>query len=82
MRVQLNDACKANRDCHFIYLLYLEKSLEKNNVKFLLDASPQPESEISKLAEVFVEATDSLKAAMLHKKPLVKGPIIEHWVRG
>ncbi|MBC7755861.1 MAG: hypothetical protein H7Z20_04295 [Bdellovibrio sp.] len=29
MRVQLNDACKANRDCHFIYLLYLEKALEK-----------------------------------------------------
>ena len=79
MRVQLNDACKANRDCHFIYLLYLEKGLLKNKVKFLLDASPQPESEISKLAEVFVEATDSLKAAMLHKKPLVEGPIIDHW---
>ena len=78
MRVQLNDACKANRDCHFIYLLYLEKGLEKNNVKFLLDASPQPKSEISKLAEVFVKATDSLKAAMLHKKPLVEGPIIDH----
>ena len=71
--------CKVNRDCHFIYLLYLEKGLEKNNVKILLDASPQPESEISKLAEVFVEATDSLKAVMLHKKPLVEGPIIDHW---
>ena len=79
MRVQLNDACKANRDCHFIYLLYLEKGLLKNKVKFLLDASPQPESEISKLTEVFVEATDSLKAAMLHKKPLVEGPVIDHW---
>ena len=79
MRVQLNDACKANRDCHFIYLLYLEKGLLKNKVKFLLDASPQPESEISKLTEVFVEATDSLKVAMLHKKPLVEGPVIDHW---
>ena len=30
MSAQLNDACKANRDCHFIYLLYMEKT----NVKF------------------------------------------------
>ena len=57
----------------------MEKGLLKNKVKFLLDASPQPESEISKLTEVFVEATDSLKAAMLHKKPLVEGPVIDHW---
>ena len=28
--VQLDDACRANRDCHFIYLLYTEKT----NVKF------------------------------------------------
>ena len=103
LRTQLNDACKANRDCYFIYLLYLEKGLEKglekdlektlektfekasekglekNNVKFLLDASPQPESEISQLAEVFVEATEPLKTAMLYKKPLVEGPVIDHW---
>ena len=75
MRVQLNDACKANRDCHFIYLLYLEN----NNVKFLLDASPQAESEISQLADIFVEATESLKVAMLQKKPLVEGPVTDHW---
>ena len=75
MNVQLNDACKANRDCHFIYLLYIEKT----NVKFLLDASPQPASEISKLAEVFVEATEPLKAAMLHERPLVEGPVTDHW---
>ena len=75
MNVQLNDACRANRDCHFIYLLYMEKS----DVKFLLDASPQPASEISKLAEVFVEATEPLKEAMLHKRPLVEGPVTDHW---
>ena len=75
MNVQLNDACKANRDCHFIYLLYMEKA----NVKFLLDASPQPASEISKLAEVFVEATEPLKEAMLHREPLVEGPVTDHW---
>lgn len=75
MNVQLNDACRANRDCHFIYLLYIEKS----DVKFLLDASPQPASEISKLAEVFVEATEPLKEAMLHERPLVEGPITDHW---
>ena len=23
MNVQLNDACRVNRDCHFIYLLYM-----------------------------------------------------------
>ena len=65
MNVQLNDACRANRDCHFIYLLYMEKS----DVKFLLDASPQAAAEISKLAEVFVEATEPLKEAMLHQRP-------------
>jgi diguanylate cyclase (GGDEF)-like protein len=75
INVQLNDACRANRDCHFIYLLYMEKS----DVKFLLDASPQPASEISKLAEVFAEATDALKGAMLQKMSLVEGPITDHW---
>lgn len=45
----------------------------------MLDASPQPESEISQLAEVFVEATDSLKSAMLHEPPLVEGPVTDHW---
>jgi diguanylate cyclase (GGDEF)-like protein len=75
MSVQLNDACKANRDCHFIYLLYMEK----RQVKFMLDASPQPASEISHLAEVFVEATDALKEAMLHERSLVEGPVTDHW---
>ncbi len=75
MSAQLNDACKANRDCHFIYLLYYEQS----KVKFLLDASPQPASEISHLGEVFVEATEALKDAMLHQRPLVEGPVTDHW---
>lgn len=75
MQAQLNAACKANRDCHFIYLLYLDKQ----EVKFLLDASPQPLAEISQLEEVFVEATDALKHTLLHKKSLVEGPVTDHW---
>jgi diguanylate cyclase (GGDEF)-like protein len=75
MNAQLNDACKANRDCHFIYMLYIDKL----QVKFLLDASPQPASEISHLGEVFVEATDALKNALLHQQSLVEGPVTDHW---
>ena len=58
---QLKQACEANKNCHFIYLLYIEQ----NQVKFLLDSSPQPASEISHITEVFVEATDLLKKKML-----------------
>lgn len=29
MSAQLNDACNANRDCHFIYLLYYKQSKVK-----------------------------------------------------
>lgn len=75
MEAQLNAACRANRDCHFIYLLYLDR----DQVKFLLDASPQPLSEISKLEEVFEEATDALKRSLLRKKPLVEGPVTDRW---
>jgi diguanylate cyclase (GGDEF)-like protein len=75
MEAQLNAACKANSQCHFIYLLYLDQ----DEVKFLLDASPQPPSEISQLQEVFAEATDALKRALLHKKTLVEGPVTDHW---
>ena len=75
LNAQLNDACKANRECHFIYVLYIEQ----NDVKFLLDASPQPPSEISHLGEVFVEATQALKEALLLKKSLVEGPVTDHW---
>ena len=75
VETQLNKACKANRDCHFIYLLYGDKQ----QVKFLLDASPQPASEISQLGEVFVETTDQLKRAMRTKKMLLEGPVTDHW---
>lgn len=75
LEIQLKNACKANRDCHFIYLLYLES----NQVKFLLDASPQPPSEISQLGEVFVEATDDLKAAMDSRQAFVEGPVVDRW---
>ena len=75
LNAQLNDACKANLECHFIYMLYFEQ----NDAKFLLDASPQPLSEISHLGEVFAEATEALKEALLHKKSLVEGPVTDHW---
>ncbi len=72
---QLKSACKANRDCHFIYLLYKEA----DQVKFLLDASPQPPSEISHLGEVFDEATDELKKAMELQQAFVEGPVSDRW---
>jgi diguanylate cyclase (GGDEF)-like protein len=75
LHAQLNDACKANRECHFIYALYIEDS----KVKFLLDASPQPPKEISHLRDVFDEATEELKDAMYRKKTLVEGPVVDRW---
>jgi diguanylate cyclase (GGDEF)-like protein len=75
LEMQLKNACKANRDCHFIYLLYKES----DQVKFLLDASPQPPSEISKLEEVFVEATNDLKLAMESRQAFVEGPVTDRW---
>ena len=76
---QLNSACKANRDCHFIYLLYEDIEQNGQQVKFLLDASPQPPSEISQLGEIFVEASDELKRAIKIRKPYVEGPVTDHW---
>ncbi len=76
---QLNSACRANRDCHFIYLLYEDNEQNTQQVKFLLDASPQPPSEISQLREVFVEASDELKRAIKTRKPYVEGPVTDHW---
>jgi diguanylate cyclase (GGDEF)-like protein len=75
LNAQLNDACRANRECHFIYALYIEDS----KVKFLLDASPQPPKEISHLRDVFDEATEALKDAMYRKKTLVEGPVVDRW---
>jgi diguanylate cyclase (GGDEF)-like protein len=76
---QLNSACKANRNCHFIYLLYVQNQKNKLQVKFLLDASPQPPSEISHLGDVFVEASDALKRGMQTRKSLVEGPVTDRW---
>ena len=75
LEMQLKNACKANSECHFIYLLYQDN----NQVKFLLDASPQPPSEISQLGEVFVEASDELKHVMNTRRPYVEGPVTDHW---
>ena len=72
---QLNKACKVNKACHFIYLLYVDKQ----QVKFLLDASPQPPSEISHLGDVFEEASDALKFSFVTKKSLIEGPVTDKW---
>ncbi|MES1988882.1 MAG: diguanylate cyclase, partial [Pseudomonadota bacterium] len=61
------------------YLLYLDKTQSKKQVRFLLDASPQPPSEISKLAEIFTEASDELKRVMKIRAPIVEGPVTDHW---
>jgi diguanylate cyclase (GGDEF)-like protein len=79
LEVQLKNACKANKDCHFIYLLYTAELKGKTQIKFLLDASPQPPSEISHLGEVFVEASDALRHGLLTRKALVEGPVTDHW---
>lgn len=76
---QLNSACRANKNCHFIYLLYTQNQKNTLQVKFLLDVSPQPPSEISHLGEIFVEASDALKQGLKTRKPLVEGPVTDHW---
>jgi hypothetical protein len=76
---QLNNACKANRDCHFIYLLYTDEQKGKTQIKFLLDASPQPPSEISHLGEVFEEASKELRQSLSSRLSLVEGPVTDHW---
>ncbi|MEQ1598795.1 MAG: GGDEF domain-containing protein [Methylotenera sp.] len=79
LELQLNSACRANKNCHFIYLLYTDTQKGKTQIKFLLDASPQPPSEISQLGDVFVEASDALKQGLLGRKELVEGPVTDHW---
>lgn len=79
LEVQLKNACKANRDCHFIYLFYSEEKQGKQQIKFLLDASPQPTSEISQLGDVYVEASPHLKQAMHSRQAYVEGPETDRW---
>jgi diguanylate cyclase (GGDEF)-like protein len=79
LEMQLKSACKANKDCHFIYLLYTDEQKGKTQIKFLLDASPQPPSEISHLGEVFVEGSEALMRGLLARKALVEGPVTDHW---
>jgi diguanylate cyclase (GGDEF)-like protein len=75
VETQLNKACRANRDCHFIYLLYSDKQ----QIKFLLDASPRPTADVSKSGDVFEDATQALKQAMSTKKVFIEGPVSDHW---
>ena len=79
LHAQLNSACRANKDCHFIYMMYLDKAPDKTSVKFLLDASPQPPSEISHLGDVFDEASSGIRQALKARKGLVEGPVTDHW---
>ena len=76
---QLNSACRANKNCHFIYLLYTHNQGEKVQVRFLLDASPQPASEISHLGDVFAEASVDLLKGLQTRKALVEGPVTDRW---
>lgn len=75
IKQQMRNACNANKQCHFIYLMYGEK----RQIKFLLDASDQPVSEISPMGEVFNEASNELKIAIKEKQALVEGPVTDHW---
>ena len=79
LKLQLNSACKANKNCHFIYLLYAQNQHNKPQVRFLLDASSQPPSEISHLGDSFAEASDSLKQGLQNRKALVEGPVTDRW---
>ena len=79
LKLQLNSACKANKNCHFIYLLYAQNQHNKPQVRFLLDASSQPPSEISHLGDSFAEASDSLKQGLQSRKALVEGPVTDRW---
>lgn len=79
LALQLNSACRANKNCHFIYLLYTDQQKGTTQVKFLLDASPQPASEISHLGEVFAEASEALKQGLTTRKALVDGPVTDRW---
>ncbi len=76
---QLNSACRANKNCHFIYLLYLENDNDKPQVRFLLDASPQPASQISHLGDLFSEASGALVHGLKNRQPLVEGPVTDRW---
>ncbi len=79
LKLQLNSACKANKNCHFIYLLYTQHQKDKIQVKFLLDAISQPPSEISHLGDIFAEASEDLKQGMQNRKALVEGPVTDRW---
>jgi diguanylate cyclase (GGDEF)-like protein len=75
IKMQMRNACKANPKCHFIYLVYGENE----QVRFLLDASDQPASEISQMGDVFYEASNALRSAIKTQKAFVEGPVTDHW---
>lgn len=79
IKMQMRNACKANPKCHFIYLVYGEDNGQTQQVKFLLDASDQPASEISQMGEVFYDASDMLRSAIKTQKSYVEGPVTDHW---
>jgi diguanylate cyclase (GGDEF)-like protein len=79
IKMQMRNACKSNPKCHFIYLVYGDDNGQAQQVKFLLDASNQPASEISQMGEVFYDASEMLRSAIKTQKSYVEGPVTDHW---
>jgi diguanylate cyclase (GGDEF)-like protein len=75
IKTQMRQACNGNKQCHFIYLVYSENS----QVKFLLDASDQPASEISAMHDIFDDASEVLKHAIKTQRPEVGEKLTDHW---
>jgi diguanylate cyclase (GGDEF)-like protein len=75
IKLQMRQACNANKQCHFIYLVYPEDQ----KVKFLLDASDQPAAEISAMHENFYDASDSLKHAIKTQRAEIGEKLTDHW---
>jgi diguanylate cyclase (GGDEF)-like protein len=75
IKMQMRQACNANKQCHFIYLVYPEDQ----KIKFLLDASDQPATEISAMHEVFYDASEPLKHSIKTQRAEIGEKLTDHW---